>query len=499
VRVLPLLLLLLSAPAGIADPGPMLVRSADGLALLERGRSQMIAFRLAEAERTFERLARVDAQSPAAAHHLAKIAWWRAITMEQDELYSAFFERSDALMAQLDAMEAGPWANLFRGEAELHRATIYGKQEDLRRAALALRRGYLSFRRNARDYPEFYESSWGMGICHAAVGSVPRAYRWLLRLFGFRGTVPEGMQAIALSMERSQFYRDEAAVFYGVLDEAVNESREGGLRHLRAVYERHPESPAALYLLGFSLLSERRAEEAERALLRADRAVARPGVYPIPYVDYYLGVALFRQNRFAEAAGRFERFLDRFPGRAHRAQAALHAGLSHEMLGERGAAVRHYRAVTARTDYDSDESARREAELRLAGPMSRRQRDLLLGRNAYDGGRYLEAVRYVQGVLSDRTAAAVERAEAAYRSGRAYQALEEWEEALRHFQFAVAHPGDPLAKWGPWSQFYIGEVYLARGDRAEARQAYLRALAYDQRFEYHKGLEQRTRAALAQL
>lgn len=497
-----LLALLLPGPAasGAApDPGPMMVASEDGRRLLTQGRDLMMAYRLDEAERVFTRLAAADPQSPAAAAHLAKIAWWRAITMEQDELYDAFFERSDEALAQARASGGGPWATLFRAETELHRAAIHAKKAEYARAAMALRRSFNQFQRNARNHPDFHESRWGIGLSYVTVGSVPRKYRWVLRLLGFRGTVTEGMAEVQASARHAQYYRDEAAVFYAILDEVINESRGGGMALLRAAHARNPESPPLQYVLAFALLNQRQATEAEALLRRADRAVSRSGVYAIPYIDYYLGDALFRQNRFEEAAGRFERFLQRFPGRAHRAQAALHAGLSREMLGDRAAAERHYRSVSVREDYDADASARREAETLLARPMTQRQRALLLGRNAYDGGRYREAVREVQGVLTDQDAPAVERAEAAYRSGRALQALREWSDALRHYQFAVSNPGDPLAKWGPWSQFYMGQVHAASGDRAAARHAYERALAYEEPFEYHKGLEQRARAALEQL
>ena len=110
-----------------------------------------------------------------------------------------------------------------------------------------------------------------------------------------------------------------------------------------------------------------------------------------------------------------------------------------------------------------------------------------------------DAVRTVQPVLGDPAAEPVHRAEAAYRSGRAYQALGDGAEALRHYGIAVSNPGDPLAKWGPWSQYYIGEVHEERGDREAARRAYRAVLANEAEFDYHKALEQRARTALGRL
>ena len=132
-------------------------------------------------------------------------------------------------------------------------------------------------------------------------------------------------------------------------------------------------------------------------------------------------------------------------------------------------------------------------------PMPDDERTLLLGRNLYDGGSYEEAIVTLQPVLTDHTAAEEHRAEAAYRSGRAFQSLENWDDALRHYTFARDSPGDVLAKWGPWSQYHIGEVYEEQGNRDEARRAYRAALDYEEEFDYHKSLEQRARTALGRL
>lgn len=499
-RSLLLLVLWLAAPAlASTDPGPMLVRGDEAISLLERGRAEMIAFRLDAAETTFERLAAKESGHPAALLHLTKIALWRGMIMEQDELYDQFFAQSDRLLAALDDMPESPWRTHFRAETELYRALIHAKKTEYTRAAFALRQAYNHFERNLNEHPTFFESTWGMGLCHAVVGLVPKSFRWVLKLMGFRGTVQQGLREMEVSAQRSTYYRDEAAIVFALTDLIVNESKEGGMRYVVALQERYAQSPLVNYIHGFALLNERRAAEAEDAFHRADRLLRKPGVHPMPYVDYYLGDALFRQNQFAEAARHFERYVKSFRGEALLAQAHLHLGLAREMAGERAGAIEAYEQVRTREDYDSDADALREAQERIDAPLAGHERTLLLGRNAFDAGRYREAVSTLQPVLGDQDAPAVMRAEAAYRSGRAFHVLGEWSDALRHYRFAVSRPGDERAKWGPWSQYYIGEVFEAQGDEAAARTAYERALAYDEPFAYHKALEQRTKAALGRL
>ena len=496
-------MLWLAAPSvavpSLADPGPMLVGTERGVALLDEGRGQMLAFRLDKAEATFERLADESGGALAARFHLAKIALWKAMILEQDDLYDRFFERNDAVLTLLGEAPDSPWATQFRAEAEFQRAIIHAKQTDYTRAALALRQAYNHYERNIEDHPDFYESYAGMGLCHVAVGLVPKSFRWMLRLLGFSGTVGEGMEEMEVAAKRSRYYREEAAAYFAFTDQVVNESKEDGLRYLAALDRQHPGSPVVSYVYGLGLLNERRADEAEAVLRRAQRQLDAPGTFTMPYVTYFLADALFAQNAFEESARTFRRFLDTFPGEALVAQANLHTGLALEMSGRRAEALPFYKRIRVRDDYDSDAAARKEAAERLAGPMTMHERALLLGRNAFDAGRYREAITLLQPVLGDQRAPAEQRAEAAYRSGRAYHVLEEGREALRHYQFAVDNPGDPLAKWGAWGQFYIGEVHEMQGDRDAARAAYRRALDYEGDFAYHKALEQRAKAALARL
>src|SRR5690606_38486379 len=186
------------------------------------------------------------------------------------------------------------------------------------------------------------------------------------------------------------------------------------------------------YLYAFLLLDARRAEAAEAVLRDALRLQEPDAVTDIPYIDFYLGEALFRQNRFEEAIPFLERYTRSYRGSALIAQGYLYTGLAYEMTGDRDRAEAAYRRIRSDHDYDADEAAQRRAEQLLERPLTETERTLLLGQNLYDGGRDREAITTLQPVLTSSSVEDVQRAEAAYRSGRAYQSLQNWDEALRH-------------------------------------------------------------------
>ncbi|MEM7789223.1 MAG: hypothetical protein AAF594_16005 [Bacteroidota bacterium] len=502
---LALLLALAAAASGWAQARPL---SAEARATLgidseaeaaryAEGRAQALAFRLDAARATFRDLAATG--SLAGVYGLETTALWRALMTEDDDHYDRFYALNDSLTALAGRVPEAEGGTVYVAIAKLHRALAMGRQERYVRAGTSFKDACGRYRDLAAAPTPSPDALFGQGVCEVAAGAVPRQYRWLARLFGFRGSVASGLAKLEAAAEGDGAFAVEATIGLAISDATLNERRAGSVDRLAALAEDHPDSPPLAYLAGYHLDLDRRAPEAEAAFRRALAAMESDEVQPMPTVRGHLGLVLFRQDAFDEAVPLLEDYVRTFRGRALKATAQLYAGLGREMLGDRRRAEAHYRRVRAARDYDADLSAAREAETLLEAPMTEADRALLLGRNAFDSGRYREAITQLQPVLTNRDLAEDDRAEAAYRSGRAYQALDEAAEALRHFQLAIDRPGDPLAKWGPWSLYHAGEVHEAEGDAGAARERYARVLDNEAEFDYHKSLEQRTRAALERI
>ena len=495
------LLVALAAPLGAQTPLSETARQALGLTsdaaaeAYARAWADALAFRLDDADAGFAEVRRAAPEAPAGLYGQETVALWRAFVLEEDDVFDRFYALNDSLQALADDLagrpDAPPAGALVGATAKLHRALALGRQERYTRAGPAFREACGRF----RDV-SVADATYGQGVCEVAAGSVPRKYRWLGRLLGFRGDVAGGLAKLDAASQADGALAVDATVAFAIADATLNERRSGSVGRLVALAEAHPDSPVLAYLAGYHLLIDRQGDAAEAALRRAQEGLSEDGVQPLPFVEAHLGLALFRQHRFEEAAETLESFARTFRGRALVALATLHAGIAREMAGDRRRAEANYRRVRASRDYDTDQASAREAARRLEGPMTEAERALVLGGSAYDGGRYDEAVRHLQPVVTGADLPAVVRAEAAYRTGRAYQAQERWADALRHFQLATDRPGDPLARWGPWAEYHAGEVFEAQGQLGEARQRYDAVLDNEDEFDYHKSLEQRARAAL---
>ena len=478
---------------------PMLLSQPASLALLEEGRRQLLGFRLEEAEATFRRLADHPDGGPAAYYYLSMLSMLQALIADEEIYFEAFHARSDTLEDLLDEVPASRWRTYLEAEMNLQRGLVAIKEERFTKAAWAARGAYKRFAEAAKGESGFYEPYKGLGLLHLSLASVPGAYRGLLRLLGYSGTVEGGVRELRLAAEKSRYNQEEARIYLAIADVLFLDDREKGLERMAALYEAHPQSPLFAHLYGFMLLSNRRASEAERVLRTVTEKNDDLDVFPIVYADYFLASALFKQNAFVEAERYYRRYLQAFDGPSLRASARLGLGQALEMQGARADAVAHYRQVEATRVSDTDEAAERQARRLLETPMTPRERELLLGRNAFEAGNEQEAEEILATIYSNKAASEADRGMAAFYLGRIYQAQEQHSVAVPYYLFAYQNPGPEGAGLEPWSLFHMAEIYAHRGQTKLARRTYEAAIDYGDDFDFQMALEQRAKIALERL
>ncbi len=502
--ILPFLAALCLAHAAVRS-GSAAVDACGRLLLVETPESEELVrsavldlqrFRIQAASRTLEDLAR-HPDGGLAAHHLQAMAWFLVgLVTDQESHFERFGSHADTLERLLKSAPETCWSAYLRAETELQRGVVAVKREAYLRAAWHARSAYKQYERGIKRYPDFAELYKGYGLMHAGIGTLPGTWRRFLSILGYKGSILDGIDELQVAADRSLVSRDAAALSIGMAKSMLGIDPEGGLAQLKEVHERHPDSPFFGYLYGYRLLENRRASEAEEVLRRYAQQKGDGAHFYIDYVDFYLGRALFVQDRFEEAARYFQAYLESHEGPSLMAAARLGLGLSLEMLGRVEEARTHYAAVRAVREYDVDAVSVREANRRLDAPLSGMSRQLLLGANAFDSGRYDRAIQLLSGVIDSPDATQDEKVEAAFRLGRVHHARGEPAEAVKRYSFSIQHARDPEAKWAPWAHVHIGEINAALGRRAEARQWFERALSFRGPYDYQQSLEQTVRAAL---
>lgn len=472
-------------------------RSSD---LMATGRTQLLNFRLYEAERTFRALAREPDGEPAARYYLATTSLLKALVTDEPVYFAELTARSDSLQAVLDTVPASPWRTFLRAEAYFHRTMALAKEDHFIRAALAARQAYKRYEDIIKADPTYYEAYVGMGLMHILIGTMPGAYRSLLKVLGYSGSLTQGQRELQQAVDHGALNADEAAIYLAMVDVLLNNSKGNGVQTLRALQKRYPESALCNHLYGFALLENRRAEEARTFLEKAVRAGTSAAYFYIDYADFYLAEATFRLRQWQQAEVHYRRYLKRHRGTALKALGYLELGQALEMQGQRAAAETFYRQVQATRAYDSDKVAYHRAQRLLAAPMTAQDRLLLEGINTVLAGQYEQAEGTLTAIANDPAFPEDLRTVAMYHLGRLYHAQGLLDQALAAYQYVTRHPvADRETRWEPWSHFFIGEVYAEQGDPARARAAFDQALSFKGPYDYHQALEQQAKAAMARL
>ncbi len=486
-------------PQPAPEPGDMLVQDAASLALLHSGRTEILRFRLTKAERLFAHLAKSDDGEAAARYHLAAISLLKLLMGDRDEYEHEFLARSDSLRAAIEGLPDSKWKLFFEAEGGLQRAVGRAKRGSYIRAAFAGKSAYGNYMRLANDYPEFHEAYKGLGLMQIAIGSLPGFYRTFLRIIGLRGSLDEGLAKIRLAADSSRYSRDEAQVFLSLFGLLTAQEDGPWAGRLGQLYETYPDSPLWAHLYGFELYKRRQAAAAEAVLRPASERIDDTEYFYVDYIDFFLADVLFRQDRFQEAIPLYQRFLDRHHGPALKATASLQMGIALEMIGHRRAALSFYEHVQAKREFDSDRFARRRAHQLIQEPLTDVQRRLLLGRNAFDGGRYDAAVRILGSLAADRSLTAEMRAEASYRLGRTLHVSDRLEDAIVAYATCAKMPRAPDSRWAPWSEYYRGRAHETLGNRTEALRAYEHAATFEGDYDFHQSLEKNLKVSRARL
>lgn len=477
----------------------MMLQTEASERLLEEGRAHLMGFRMPAAAEVFRRLAARPDGAVAAQHHLAMVSLFKALASDKEAYYDEFFERSGALDDLLDDAPPGPWRAQVAASDALHRAMAAGKADRRLKAAWAARSAFNGFEGLIERHPAFAEPYLGMGLLHFAVASLPGTYRRLLGMLGFGGTAEQGLEEMGRAAQGGRLNRELAQLALALTDVVLYQQPERGAQVLGRLYRQDPHSLLYALTYGFALIAERRVEKAEGVLRAAAARADDPAYFFLDFIEYHLADALFRQQHYRAAETHYRRYLARHQGASLRAVTYLHLGLAVEMQGRRSEAVRYYEQVTAARGFPSDAAAARRARALQKTPMTALQRQLVRGQGAYDSGHYTQADLLLEAVLRHPAATADERAEAAYRRGRVQHAQQHYEGALHSYRLAEAQPGDPRAKWGPWSTFYMGLIHEAQGQPQAAATAFERVLAYERPFDYDEPLQQAAKAALSRV
>ncbi|MEM1215643.1 MAG: hypothetical protein AAGJ82_08165 [Bacteroidota bacterium] len=453
--------------------------------------------RLAEATTLIAQLQKDEPDNLAAVHLANYVDFFTVYVSEDVQTYRRLKVNRELRLKRLaDGDTQSPYLLYSQAEIRLHWALLKFRFEDYLSAFTDINRAHKLLLKNEARFPHFIGNKKDLGILHAAVGTVPDNYRWALELISsLEGTVEQGKREVEMVLRdgaAADFpFMQETQVLYSFLLLHLDGRPKAAWAALEDAQLRPKETPLHAFVLANVAMRTGRNEAAIRWLSAAPRDQR---FFPIPFLDYMLGVAKLR--RLDPSAKRhLLSFLAATKGRHYIKEAHQKMGWAALLEGRPLEYRRQMRLVTQKgTDAaGGDRNALREA---TAGKIP--QLDLLRARLRYDGGYYQEGLDLLNGLTFSTLTDATNQLEYTYRKGRLLQGLERYDAALAQFNTTIATGAENPA-------FFACNAALQAGLVEEKRRRYPAAKRYFQRClaihpdEYRTGLHQQAKAGLSRL
>lgn len=361
--------------AGAAEPSPSILDDPVFTARLGPALDHLYDFELAAAEAELAALAARHPGHPAGPLLGALTDWWRTLADPRDRSRDERLEaRIEEVLAAADArLEADPDdadGLFFRAAGLALRGRLGALRDRWIPAAWDGKRALALVRRLAARQPGNADLLFGLGAYDYCAEAVPERYPLFRPLTPFfpEGDRERGLAALERVKRDGRFAHTEAAWLLAQLHYLFEGDRAGSLEQLRWLRARYPDNPL---FHAFEGRVHVRWHDCDRA--RAvyggvlDRVAAGTAGYtPAQEIEahYQLGRCAVETGRFRAAPPHLvevERLTagDR-PDSPYRTLAKLRLGMAADGLGDRSAAVRHYRAALALPDAsEAHERARR--------------------------------------------------------------------------------------------------------------------------------------------
>ena len=410
-----------------------------------------------------------------------------------------FFERSDFVRDLLDDAPETPWFEWLSGEVDLQRSLVWAKRGEYLRAGLAANAAYHQFNsahsegHSEGDGAHLEETYKGVGLMHLAIGTLPNRFRRLLRFFGYRGSLEEGLDELARAASRSTWNQEEALIVLATVDKYGFSSTLKAVSIYEGLWERHPGSPFIGSLFADALIRDRQLERALQVTHESKENAQLPSVTFVDYLDYYAGEALFRLGRCADAGASLKAYYDDHDGPSLKLAAALMLGQCREMAGDRIGAVAWYERITDSRGFAEEGAAVRQAGHLVGQPMTDVEKELLRATNFFNARLDEQALLLYSEVLARENLNPTFYAQATYGMARIFHESNRGAEALNWYQKAIDVSSDPLAKWRPFSMLHKAEIYADMGEKAKVLRMLKDLGGIKGAYDFRSSIENRSR------
>ncbi|MFY0592453.1 tetratricopeptide repeat protein [Roseivirga sp.] len=412
----------------------------------------------------------------------------QVILLENDDLFERLEKNKSDRLDKLDAFKNmnDPWYGFVKAEIKLQWAFVNFKFGNDWDTFWGLRSASKTINKQQKAFPDFQPNNRTLGALNVIFGNVPSQNQWLMKLFGLKGDVFEGISQLEKIDNRYADLLLESELIKAMIQSFLLEDYNKASGHIDQILSRG-KSPLVNYV---SALVKSKIHNSLDA-----RQLLENSAIKFPFHDYLIAETHFQGQEYDKAITGYQKFLDAFQGNSYVKDAYLKIGMSHGLSGDLEL-YQKYLNLAKENGNEQSEIDKNAAKLIKDLP---NQRPLSLKiRYAIDGGFYQRASVLIE-ELEAENISDYEKLELTYRKARINHLTGNYEAALTHYRTVIAN-AEFISEtyYGPNSFLQAGYLMRQKGDKASALM-YFQEVLNLKRHPYKASLDAKAKIAIERL
>lgn len=409
-----------------------------------------------------------------------------------------FKNRNPHFAERIAILENGPKNSPFYhfclSTVRIHKAAVSVKFGQTWSAGWDFRKAYLLLKENQKKYPDFLPNQLMSGALIAAIGTIPSSYKWIVSLFGMKGSISEGMSLVhnfTYSNDPwAKIYANESAFVYGYLMFYIENKKDEALAFVQQRKLDLVHNHLLCFMAANLAINNKQTAIAGSWIQNRDKS---PEYLTTPVWDFEMGFVKLYHLELPEAIKHLEQYQKDFKGRFYVKDAYNKLSLAYYLQGNQSAATATRNKILkyGALDTDADKKAQKDAKTNF-WPNTL----LLKARLLSDGGFHKEALSILYGKSIEQFNTEEDRLEFTYRVARIYDDLGRKDDAIKYYQTAIVLGEHRKEYYASRAALQIAQIYEERGQKALAITYYQKCLDMDDH-EYKDSIDQRAKSGIS--
>ena len=414
--------------------------------------------------------------------------------------YEQFIDNQVSRLEYIEKLDKkSPYNRFLQAEIRLHTAFVKLKFGHEVKGSWEIIKAYKLLEANTKEFPDFLPNQKSLGLLHVLIGSTPENYQWVANLMGLKGNVKQGIVELQNVIQKDPIFNDEAQLMEYLIYAYILKFTPKKLVAFQEFIQQHPDNQLFIFFGITTLMKEGRSEAA--LIILENRKMDKNQLY-FPFLEYLKAEIYLQKGQYQMASKIYQSFLLKYQGFNFLKDTYYKLFICYWLNNEEVKGVTFLDKVKSVGEniVESDKAATKFSENFLSKKSIKpiAQKVLMKARLAFDGGYYDKALEFLSTYSEDSFDQASDRAEFNYRKGRIFHKLNNFPQAVAHFERTIVLSEQQNWSFGASAALQLGYIFLINHEKIRAKSYFEKAISY-KKHEYKNSVDNKARAAINEI